>query len=193
MDMPQKAKFTKAEIVYAAMEITKENGLEALTARELGKQLGSSSRPIFTVFQSMEEVKQEVLLGARIIYNSLVKQALQEQKPFKAVGTSYITFALKEPRFFQLLFMNQSRKVASLFELLDQIDDYHLDILHSMMEEYDLKEEVADRLYQHLWIYTHGMASLCATGVYQFSAEEIEEMISEVCISILIRMKGEAQ
>ena len=33
--------------------------MEALTARDLGERLGSSARPIFTVFRSMEEVQQE--------------------------------------------------------------------------------------------------------------------------------------
>ena len=48
--MPPKAKFTKNEIVEAAMQIVREQGLEAVTSRELGKRLGSSACPIFTVF-----------------------------------------------------------------------------------------------------------------------------------------------
>ena len=32
----------------------------ALSARALGAKLGSSARPVFTVFQSMEEVQEEV-------------------------------------------------------------------------------------------------------------------------------------
>ena len=52
--MPPKPKFTKEEIVAAALTLVSEKGMEALTARELGLRLGSSARPIFTVFQSME-------------------------------------------------------------------------------------------------------------------------------------------
>ena len=54
--MPPKPKFTKEEIVAAALELVSEKGIEALTARELGVRLGSSARPIFTAFNSMEEV-----------------------------------------------------------------------------------------------------------------------------------------
>ena len=58
--MPPKPKFTKEEIVQAALELVSEKGMEALTARDLGARLGSSARPVFTVFQSMEEVQRQV-------------------------------------------------------------------------------------------------------------------------------------
>lgn len=50
--MPPKAKFAKEEIVNAALDIVRTEGFESLTARALGSKLGSSARPIFTVFQN---------------------------------------------------------------------------------------------------------------------------------------------
>ena len=55
--MPPKPKFSREEIVDAALDIVSREGVSALTARELGEKLGSSPRPIFTVFKSMDEVK----------------------------------------------------------------------------------------------------------------------------------------
>lgn len=62
--MPPKPRFTREEIVDAALDIVSRKGIEALTARELGEALGSSARPIFTVFRSMEELQQEVRSAA---------------------------------------------------------------------------------------------------------------------------------
>ena len=56
--MPPKAKFTRDEILEMAFQIAKEEGIDAVTARELGSRLGSSARPIFTVFENMDEVKE---------------------------------------------------------------------------------------------------------------------------------------
>lgn len=42
--MPPQAKFSRKEIVSTALEITRENGLGAVTARELGTRLKSSAR-----------------------------------------------------------------------------------------------------------------------------------------------------
>ena len=68
--MPPKAKFTREEIIDAAFEMVRRDGFEILTARSLGAKLGSSARPIFTVFKSMDEVQEEVLRKAKRLYES---------------------------------------------------------------------------------------------------------------------------
>ena len=62
--MPPKPKFIREEIVEKALELVAQGGEEALTARDLGQRLGSSARPIFTVFKNMEELQGEVRLAA---------------------------------------------------------------------------------------------------------------------------------
>ena len=62
--MPPKPKFKKEDIIAVALELVSENGMDALTARELGNRLGSSARPIFTVFKSMKEVQEGVRTAA---------------------------------------------------------------------------------------------------------------------------------
>ena len=55
--MPPKFKFTREQIVAAALEVTRKNGITGLTARGLAAELGSSAKPIFGLFQNMEEGK----------------------------------------------------------------------------------------------------------------------------------------
>lgn len=43
--MPRSFKFTKEEILNAAINLTREKGFSAVTARALGEKLGTSSRP----------------------------------------------------------------------------------------------------------------------------------------------------
>ena len=69
--MPPKAKFTREEVISAALEIVRANGEEALTARSLGEKLGSSARPVFTVFSGMEEVQSEVVSAAKAVYKNM--------------------------------------------------------------------------------------------------------------------------
>ena len=52
--MPPKAKYTREEIIDKAFEMTRKNGIDSVVARELGKELGTSSSPIFTAFKNME-------------------------------------------------------------------------------------------------------------------------------------------
>ena len=99
--MPPKAKFTKAEIIEAALNIVRADGYEALTSRALGTYLGSSARPIFTVFKNMEEVQQDMIKSAKALYKEYVNKGLTTEPPFKGVGTQYILFAVNEPKLFQ--------------------------------------------------------------------------------------------
>lgn len=183
--MPPRAKFLKKEIIQAALSIVRKDGMPALTARALGAELSSSARPIFTVFQNMEEVQQYVVEGAKAQYKEYVEKGLSEPIAFKGVGVQYILFAINEPKLFQLLFMTERDTVPSFDGVLPQIDESYHRILQSIIDNYDITQNIAEALYRHLWIYTHGIATLCATKMCYFTDDEINKMLTEVFISLL--------
>lgn len=191
--MPPKAKFTKEEIIETALEIVREKGFDALTARALGEKLGSSARPIFTVFHGMEEVQQEVMKAARALYDGYVAEGLSENRSyiyaFKSVGTQYILFACKEPKLFQLLFMKEKDNPPDFAGVLPLIDRNYEQILSAVRDEHKLDDLSALKLYKHMWVYTHGIASLCATGMCRFTGEEISEMVTDVFSSLLVKYR----
>lgn len=191
--MPPKAKFEKNEIIDAALKIVKEQGITALTARSLGKELGSSPRPIFTVFRSMEEVQTELIAKANSVYAGYVKKGLNSALAFKGVGTQYILFAINEPKLFQLLFMSEQKTVLSLSNVLPVIEEHYEDILESIRSGYSIDGGNAERLYRHLWIYVHGIATLCATKTCRFSADEISAMMTDVFTSLITKIKKEEE
>ncbi len=183
--MPPKAKFSREEIVEGALAVVRAGGVEALTSRALGEKLESSARPIFTVFRNMDEVWQAVVNAAKELYREYVQRGLAEKPAFKGVGTQYILFSVDEPKLFQLLFMTEQRQVPELTKVLPMIDENYEQILLSVQEGYGVDQAFAEKLYRHLWIYTHGIATLCATGMCRFTGEEISGMMTEVFVSLL--------
>lgn len=190
--MPPKAKFTREEIIQAALSIVREKGSDALTARALGTKLGSSARPIFTVFRSMEEVEQAVAAAAKKRYAEYVREGLRQTRlpAFKGVGVQYVQFALEEPKLFQLLFMSAQPGEPTLMNVLPAIEEHYDQIVLSIKEQYGLDEEASNRLYRHLWIYTHGIAVLCVTNMCSFAPEDIWSMMTEVFTGVLKEIKG---
>lgn len=187
--MPPKSKFTKDEIIEAALSIVKTDGIESLTSRALGTYLGSSARPIFTVFRNMEEVQQAVIESAKALYKEYVRKGLEAEHPFKGVGTQYILFSVNEPKLFQLLFMTEQPQIPDLSGVLPLIEESYEEILLSIQNDYGISKLLSEKLYHHLWIYTHGIATLCATKMCRFTDSEISLMITEIFTSVLKSIK----
>ena len=191
--MPPKAKFTKNEIINAGLEIVRRDGFEALTARALGAELGSSARPVFTVFESMEEVQNEVISAARSLYGAYQERGLNERNAFKGSGLGYIRFAAEQPKLFQLLFMKEAQAVPDLDNVLRQIDEYYDKIIAAVQSEYGFCHSTAKKLYLHMWIYSHGISVLLATNVCKFTENESSDMLYEVCSGLIRKYKAEGR
>ncbi len=184
--MPQKAKFSKEEIINSAIAIVENQGIEFLTARSLGDKLGSSSRPIFTTFKNMDDVLKGVNDYTNKLYQSYVNEGLKEQIAFKGVGKSYIRFASEHPKLFQLIFMKEQDDIPNPNNVLGLIEDSYQAILDSITDSYKVSEEFAKELYLNMWIYTHGIASLIVNKMCKFTGEEISDMLTTVFKSLIM-------
>ena len=188
--MPPKPKFTKEEIVAAALALVSEKGTEALTARELGLRLGSSARPIFTVFQSMEEVQRQVRKAAMEHFNSFTEKAMNFSPAFKQFGMQMILFAKEEPRLFRLLFMTENDRARSFEDVLAELGGTALLCIRLIERDYGLTEQEAMELFRHVWIHTYGIGALCATGMCSFSEEEINGMLGHAFLAMMLLIKS---
>ena len=188
--MPPKAKFTKEQITKAALCVVSEKGAQALTAKELGAALGTSTTPIFTVFNSMQEVQDAVMLAAMERFEEYAHKAAHLGPVFKQVGMQMILFAKEEPKLYQLIFMSsisEAQTFDDIYAHLGSVADECLDVLQ---KDYDLSKENAKTLFEHVWIHTFGIGALCATGVCDFSHEQIAEMLTQDFTAMMMLMKS---
>ena len=188
--MPPKAKFTKEQITKAALGVVSEKGAQALTAKELGAALGTSTTPIFTVFNSMQEVQDAVMLAAMERFEEYAHKAAHIKPVFKQVGMQMILFAKEEPKLYQLIFMSsisEAQTFDDIYAHLGSVADEFLDVLQ---KDYDLSKDNAKTMFEHVWIHTFGIGALCATGVCDFSHEQIAEMLTQDFTAMMMLMKS---
>ena len=183
--MPPKCKFAKEEIIQASLDIVRSEGIDAVTARALGAKLGTSPKPIFTFFDSMDDLMQATILAAKDLYTSYALQGLHSDPPFMGVGVQYLRFAREEPKLFQLLFMSEMPEKLDPFAALQAYDDRFGEVVGIIQDGYQVDAEAAAKLYRHLWIYTHGIATLLVTKVCNFTDEEIGQMVTEIFVSLM--------
>ena len=174
--MPPKVKFTREQIVASALEVTRKNGITGLTARGLAAELGSSAKPIFGLFQNMEEVQREVVSAANTLYQSYIKKGMADNKfpPYKASGIAYIQFAKEEKELFKLLFM-RDRTDEKIEENREEIRP----ILDLIMKNLGIDENEAYFFHLELWLYVHGIATMIATNYLEWDIEFIDKALTD--------------
>lgn len=188
--MPPKAKYSREEIVEAAFQMARENGIESVVARELGKKLGTSSSPIFTAFKNMEELQGEVRKLAMKAFEVYVHDAVNYTPAFKQVGVKMIQFAMEEPKLFQLLYMQEHGESQNIEAMVYELGDTVEVCLEVIEKDYALTRQEAYALFKHVWLHTFSICVLVASKVCRFTEQEISEMLSVEFQGILMLIKS---
>ena len=188
--MPPKPKFTREEIVQTALKVVSQKGAEALTAKELGEALGSSTRPIFTLFNSMNEVQEEVRKAAMYRFENFAAQKLPDMPLFKQVGMRMVLFGMREPKLYQLLFMEENTTAASFDDLFNRLGPTAQSCIDTICDTYGLTGAQARMLFENVWIYTFGVGALCATRVCSFSQQQLGQMLTTQFQGMMMLIKS---
>ena len=182
--MPPKVKFTREQIITAALNVTRKNGIVGLTARGLAAELGSSAKPIFGLFQNMEEVQKEVIVAANTLYQSYISRGMTEGKypPYKASGMAYIRFAKEERELFRLLFM-RDRSNEKIEENKEEIKP----LMQLIQQNLGISEDDAYLFHLEMWLYVHGIATMIATSYLDWDDEFISRVITDAYMGLKYR------
>lgn len=185
--MAPKNKFTKEEMVAAALRVVRAKGLDGLTAKTMADELGTSTQPIFTGFGSMDGVRQEVYAAAVRVYDGYANAGLREKIPFFGVGMQYIRFAREEPELYRLLFLTRTQdKERSAMSAMQHLQAM---VRPTLMEVYRITEEEADLYFRDLWLVVHSLATLIVTGDCPYSDQEIGRILTGVSVSVCKAIK----
>lgn len=180
--MPPRVKFQKEDIVSAAVNIARKKGIEAVTAREVAAELGVSTRPIFTWFETIEQLKGEVYKQAQEYYRRYIRDGLKEKIPFLGVGHQYIHFAKEEPELYKLLFLTKSSDSSGgAMEALELSQNL---VRESIMNIYNMNAYTADCYFRNLWLVAFSMATLIVTDDCPYTDKEISSIFTEMSLAV---------
>ena len=157
--MPPTVRFTRDAVLHAACQLMRREGMEALNARAIAKELGGSTQPIFRLFTNMEDLHRELILYvARQFQVHAEADMAQSDSPYIQLCTTYLLYGRDEPELFKLLFM---RDRVSEGEYSDQTN---FDIVFNIIKkETPLDDETALRFFERTWLFIHGLAVCIAT------------------------------
>lgn len=157
--MPPTVRFTRDAVLHAACQLMRREGMEALNARAIAKELGGSTQPIFRLFTNMEDLHRELILYvARQFQAHAEEDMAQSDSPYIQLCTTYLLYGRDEPELFKLLFM---RNRVSEGQYSDQTN---FDLVFNIIKkETPLDDETALRFFERTWLFIHGLAVCIAT------------------------------
>ena len=185
--MAPKNKFTREEMVAAAVRVVQKLGAAALTAKSLAEELGTSTQPVFTCFGTMDAAKAEVYAAAERMFDDYLTAGLKEKIPFFGFGTQYIRFAREEPELYRILFLiRENEQENGAFSVMGHMQAL---VRPSLMEIYLINDRDADRYFRDLWLVVHSLATLIVTGDCPYSDREIGQILTGFSVSICKAIK----
>lgn len=185
--MPPKPKYKKSEFIRAGLEILREKGVDSLTARDLGAKLGISSRPVFTAFSNMEELKDAVTDAGVEYFKEYSKNFVEYSPAFKQMGMHFVSFAKKEPRLFEFLFIRKNPEAQKGLSAIES------ECINVISRENGLSLDEAKMLFSQVWIFTFGLATLSAMKVCEYTEEEISDMLTRAFLGAVMMIKSDAK
>ncbi len=187
--MPPKPKFDKEEILNAAFDIARKNGIDAVKARDVGDALGCSSRPIFTFFIGMEDLNKCIAEKARLLFEEYLSVSDEYVPAFKMRGMQMIKFAQDEPHLFRLLFMSGGEETPFGELMRQRIRNFASDIAFIEMN-YHIGYEEAENLFKALWLQSYGICSMIVNDRCRFTEQEIAGFLGSCFAGQLILLKN---
>ncbi len=178
--MPPKAKVTGEAILQGAVQLVRERGVESLNARALAAVLGCSTQPIFSNYESMEALFEDVTGEAYHLYQGILKEEISSGRysPYKANGMAYIRFASEERALFKLLFASDRTK--------DEKDFFEewAPLISIIRKKTGLGEAEAELFHLEMWGTVHGIASMIANSYLTLDRERISRILTDVYVGV---------
>lgn len=188
--MPPKPKCTREEVAAAAFRLIKEEGLSALTARELGKRLGTSSSPVFTIFQNMDEVKSAARELALAEFLEYIGDYQAYTPAFKRIGMMLVSYGIHEPELFKLLFMQEHKDAQGFESTIRDLGGIADTCRELICRDYGMTREQAVLMLEQMWTQAFGLGAMCAMGVSRLSEEEIGRQLGIMFAGMVMFIKS---
>lgn len=167
---------TQEMILNSAIDITRRGGFESVNARSVAEYMGRSVQPIYSYFQNMEELKDAIYSKAMEFYDAFIR-ANADMSSLESMGEANIKFARQEPNLFRLLFLTKLNFFNSFSDIYKKMGIES--VAHSLAAELGTSYDDASEIYIMMIVFTHGIATMLATGGAEIKDEEISRMLNE--------------
>lgn len=181
--MPPIPLIHKENILAAAIDLVRADGMAHLNARSLADRLHCSTKPLFRLYKNMDMLKQDVIQELNHYYNTFMDERMNQENRLLTQSIAYIEFARKEKNIFNTLFMNKTCEGKRINEILDA--DWNQPSINNVKEVTGLNLKQARCLFRDVWLYSHGIATQIVSNDIDLPYEKVAALMKNAFQSFL--------
>ncbi len=175
LNLMPKQRITKEMILEVAFKLARERGYEQVVVKNIAAEMGCSVQPIYSYFSNMDALKQAVVGAAMQFYNGFIYSRVDNDRVLQSMARANVAFAKYETNLFKLLFLQKLNGLNSFNDIYEWMGDKQA--TRRLAEELLLPEEKIKQVYVMLIVFTHGVATMIATGGANISDEESADIL----------------
>lgn len=183
--------YSKEKIIEVGYSLVKKKGIEYLSSRNIAKELGCSIKPIFATFESMDNLKNEVLNFILDKYLEYINSGFNSFDKFEILGIRMVKFASKEPLLFKALFLSEYTNKLRINDFLDRNNKYNKQVVEVISSALNVSIDDAWDLFNQSWLDAFALSVGCATGTFKFDEEEISKNLRRGFIGTYLAIEEE--
>ena len=169
--MPASCKLSREEIVKKAVVMVNKKGWDSINARDLAKALKISTKPLYRIYQNMEEIKEDMYKEIYKQYDEFITSRVDNKKALVTLCVAYVEFAKLYKNLFISLFLSDNLKWKSIDDVLNE--KWNQGAIINLVNKQGYTFDEAKDIFMHLWLYANGLATLIATNQIDIDDKEI--------------------
>ena len=139
---------TKDNIVKSAVKLINSEGWESLNARSLAKHIGISTKPLYRIYGSMDEIKSDVLAEIYHQYDEFINSKIDSKKALITLCIAYVEFANDYKNLFVSLFLSDNLKWKKIEDVFDE--KWNQSTIINLVNKHSFSFEEAKELFPGL-------------------------------------------
>ncbi|MDE6284985.1 MAG: TetR/AcrR family transcriptional regulator [Bacilli bacterium] len=169
--MPAVIELKKENVVKVAVRMVNANGWGSINARSLAKELQVSTKPLYRIYSSMEEIKKDIYEEIYRQYDEYITSRIDSKKALLTLSFAYVEFASKYKNLFVSLFLSNNLKWKTPDDVLNE--KWNQSTIINLVNKHGYSFKEAKSLFMNFWLYTNGLATLLATNEIEMNDKEI--------------------
>lgn len=169
--MPAIKELSKEHIVKVAVKMVNDTGWDSINARSLAKKLNVSTKPLYRIYNNMDEIKEDIYKEISRQYDEFINSRIDNKKALITLCIAYVEFAQEYKNLFISLFLSNNLKWQNFENILDE--KWNQSTIINLVNKHGYSFEEAKNLFMNLWLYANGLATLITTNELVIDEKEI--------------------